>query len=58
MLNSKPMNWPIIIAGLWYIVDGIGSIIIYQKQSNLEHLLRIIRALGGVVLCVYSYYQL
>jgi hypothetical protein len=52
------MNWPIIIAGLWYIVDGIGSIIIYQKQSNLEHLLRIIRALGGVVLCVYSYYQL
>jgi len=45
----------IALIGAWLVIDGIGSIILYEKQSMIEHLLRIVRALSGAALALYSY---
>jgi hypothetical protein len=36
--------------GLWLVADGVFSIIKYPKQTFLEQLIRIIRALVGLVI--------
>jgi len=36
--------------GIWLVIDGVGSIIFYHKQTLQEHLIRAIRAGVGVTL--------
>lgn len=38
--------------GLWLIVDGVLSIVKYPKQTFPEQLIRVIRAMIGVVIVV------
>ena len=38
--------------GLWLIVDGVLSIVKYPKQSFPEQLIRVIRAIVGVIIVV------
>jgi len=47
----------IILAGLgiWLIIDGIGSIIKYESQSYIEHLVRVIRTIIGILLIIIAY---
>ncbi len=36
--------------GLWLIVDGVGSIAKYSKQTYPEHLVRVTRAIVGAAI--------
>jgi hypothetical protein len=38
--------------GVWLIIDGVGSIIEYEKQSTLEQLVRVVRAAVGILLII------
>jgi len=43
--------------GIWLVIDGVGSIIFYHKQTLKEHLIRVIRAGVGVTLialCIWN----
>lgn len=44
------MNLVLGLLGCWLIIDGIGSIIIYKKQSLIEHIPRLVRAGCGIVI--------
>jgi hypothetical protein len=37
-------------AGLYLIIDGIGSIVIYRNQTSKEHIPRVLRAGVGLAL--------
>lgn len=52
------MKYAIAIVGLgvWLIIEGIGSIIKYRKQTLLEHLVRVIRAAVGATLIILYVY--
>lgn len=44
----------IVTCGLWNIGDGIGSIIIYRKQTLKEQVPRVVRVIvGGLILSLY-----
>ena len=36
--------------GVWLIIDGVLSIVKYSRQTFPEHLIRIIRAIVGLVI--------
>ena len=38
--------------GLWLIIDGVLSIVKYPKQTFPEQLIRVIRAIVGVIVVV------
>jgi len=40
--------------GIWLIVDGVLSIVIYRKQTFPEHLIRVVRAAVGVAIVSIS----
>jgi len=44
---------PLIIGG-WIVFDGVGSIIIYWKQTAKEHLIRVVRIVAGIILVATS----
>jgi len=44
------LKWASVAVGLWNVLDGIGSIIFYYYQSPFEHLVRLLRALSGILL--------
>ena len=46
---SHMMLWPLVLAGLWIIADGIGSLVIYREQRWYEQLVRAIRICAGIV---------
>lgn len=48
------MDLILVVIGLWLVIDGLGSIALYEDQSPIEHLVRIIRALCGITLILYS----
>lgn len=58
--NKKPMkkwlnlNIMAFFGGIWCVLDGVGSIAVYWNQSPLEHLVRIVRALVGVLLISFT----
>jgi hypothetical protein len=41
--------------GVWLIIDGAGSIIKYESQSPVEHLIRVVRCGVGAVLIVMCF---
>lgn len=41
--------------GLWLIVDGVLSIVKYHKQTFAEQLIRVIRAVVGVIIAVIGF---
>ena len=43
-------DWLIRPIGFLIMVDGIGSIILYWNQKPIEHLVRVLRACGGLIL--------
>jgi len=42
--------WLIQPIGVGLVMDGIGSIILYWDQKPIEHLVRVLRACGGLIL--------
>jgi hypothetical protein len=47
------MFWISWLLGAIIVVDGIGSIILYRKQTLPEHLVRVIRIVVGlIVICL------
>jgi hypothetical protein len=42
----------LISLGFWLILDGVFSIVKYPKQTFPEHLVRVIRAIIGVIIIV------
>jgi hypothetical protein len=49
MLIITAITILLFVAGCWNIADGIGSIIEYEKQSDLEQLVRVIRMIVGII---------
>jgi len=47
---SKIFAYLLILAGVWNLVDGIGSIIVFSSQPFLDQAPRIIRLLIGIAL--------
>lgn len=43
--------------GIWLVIDGVGSIIFYHKQTLKEHLIRVIRAGAGVTLIALCFWN-
>jgi hypothetical protein len=39
--------------GLYLILDGFGSMVVYHKQKAIEHVPRLIRAAIGIVVIVW-----
>ena len=44
------MNAIIVGLGVWLIIDGVGSMILYEKQSWMEQAIRIVRVRVGLAL--------
>ena len=44
------------IIGLYLVIDGIGSIIVYIKQSWIEHVPRLARALAGALVLAVQWH--
>ena len=44
----------LVALGIWLIIDGIGSIVKYPKQTFPEQFIRIIRATVGVVIILIA----
>lgn len=36
------------LVGIWLAIDGLGSYVVYKKQSFLEHIPRLIRMSLGI----------
>jgi hypothetical protein len=43
--------------GFWLVIDGVLSIIKYPKQSLPEQLIRVIRAIVGVIIIIIGTVQ-
>jgi hypothetical protein len=43
--------------GTWLVVDGVLSIVKYQKQSFHEQLIRVIRAIVGTIIVIIGIVQ-
>ena len=41
--------------GLWLVIDGVLSIVKYPKQSFPEQLIRVIRAIVGIIIVVIGF---
>jgi undecaprenyl pyrophosphate phosphatase UppP len=55
--ETKPMSsyrFILLIIGAYIILDGFGSILIYQQQPLFpDHFVRIIRMIvGGIIICI------
>ncbi len=48
------MNLVLFVAGSWMVCDGIGSILVYERQSAIEHAVRVIRSAIGVIVAFYA----
>ena len=45
----------LIAVGMYVIIDGIGSIIVYINQPIIfDHFMRIIRIIVGILICIIS----
>jgi hypothetical protein len=42
------MNPYLVAAGVWIVLDGLGSIVLYRKQRWYEHAVRVLRAGVGL----------
>jgi hypothetical protein len=42
----------LVVLGVWLVIDGVLSIVKYPKQSYPEHLIRVIRAIVGVIIII------
>jgi hypothetical protein len=47
---AKPLLIVLNSIGLWIVIDGAGSIVVYRQQKWYEHLIRVIRIGAGLVL--------
>lgn len=41
--------------GLWLVIDGVLSIVKYPKQTFPEQLIRVIRAIVGIIIVVIGF---
>ena len=48
--NVNTLSAVLVGLGIWLIVDGGLSIVIYRKQTFSEHLIRVVRAAVGVAI--------
>jgi len=48
MVGGLPLSTILIVLGVSIIVDGAGSIIVYRRQTLVEHLVRVYRIAVGV----------
>ena len=42
------------VVGIWLVIDGVASIMVYWRQNLFEHSIRITRALFGLMLVVWG----
>lgn len=48
------MLWVVVGLGIWLVIDGLGSMLIYCGQKWFEHVPRVVRVAVGVVLVVFG----
>tara|TARA_Y100000310_G_C20685663_1_gene818767 strand:+ start:592 stop:786 length:195 start_codon:yes stop_codon:yes gene_type:complete len=53
----KLTTWVLIISGLFLIVEGISSILIFQQQPNFYHITRLIRIVIGIGAIVIGFME-
>jgi len=48
--GGEEVNAIIVGLGVWLIIDGVGSMILYEKQSWMEQAIRVVRVGVGLAL--------
>lgn len=48
----------LVCLSIWIILDGIGSILLYKKQSIPEHSIRVFRIVIGIIMLIDQVFNL